>query len=220
MIAGARKEARRTKLAHADASNARRAAQREVNDLLARKATWSEEDVTRFTALVREDHASEQALAAAAEAAAKADETVDQAFGDLLRCILARYHEEQVWSDKIRRAGTMTSAAVIAMNMLVFVAAVLLVEPWKRRRMVEAFEERVEQMDASNREALTAAVASLESKLAHLQPSLLAAVSPNESQASPGASENAPKSTDNEVLAVTVGVALLASTIQWLWRMR
>jgi sensitive to high expression protein 9 len=189
-----------------------------MNDLQARKAQWSEADVNRFTTLVREDHASEQALVAAAEAANKADEVVDQAFDDLLRTILARYHEEQVWSDKIRRAGTIASAAVIAMNMLVFVAAVLVVEPWKRRRMVEAFEERVERMDASNRQALEAAVSMLDGKLESLGAPTTSA--PLVTMPSAPANTQRPASSQDEVMVVVLGLATLGSIVHWLWRMQ
>lgn len=220
LIAEAREQARLAKLTHEEAATARRIAQREVNDLLARKATWNEADVTRFTALVREDHASEQALISAAQATAKTDEAVDQAFNELLRCILARYHEEQIWSDKIRRAGSMTSAAVIAMNMLVFVAAVIFVEPWKRRRMVEAFEERVERMDASNREAIDAAVVSLSSRKNGLG-SVSSTFPANDSSPNLPAStgDSTPVMTDQGVMPIVIGVAVLGSIIRWLWLM-
>jgi len=48
--------------------------------------------------------------------------------------ILARYHEEQVWSDKIW-PSTYGSLAV-------FVVAVVFVEPWKRISLAQTFGRR------------------------------------------------------------------------------
>ncbi|KAH7100375.1 Mdm33 family-domain-containing protein [Auriculariales sp. MPI-PUGE-AT-0066] len=150
-IAHARQAAREAKAAHDAASKARAASQREVNDLLGRKATWSESDVSRFTALVREDHALEQAELRAQAAVAHSEEAVEKALSSLTKSILARYHEEQVWSDKIRQLSTYGQLGVMAVNVLVFVLAILIVEPWKRKRLGETFERRVEELEKEHR---------------------------------------------------------------------
>lgn len=59
-----------------------------------------------------------------------------------MRSILNRYHEEQVWSDKIRSLSTYGSLAITGANVLVFLLAVILVEPWRRRRLVDKLEVR------------------------------------------------------------------------------
>jgi sensitive to high expression protein 9 len=92
--------------------------------------------------LVREDHSYEQAEARAKEAAKAADGDVERELKELLRSILARYHEEQVWSDKIRSASTYGSMAALALNLLVFILATLVVEPWKRRRLAHTRSRR------------------------------------------------------------------------------
>jgi sensitive to high expression protein 9 len=122
-----------------------------VNDLLQRKALWTESDVSRFTTLVREDHALEQTEQHAKRAALDAEEQVEKALSTLTKSILARYHEEQVWSDKIRQLSTYGQLAVMGVNVLVFVIAILFVEPWKRRRLGETFERRVEALEKENR---------------------------------------------------------------------
>ena len=66
-ISQARQTARGAKAAFDKAAAARVASQREVNDLLQRKASWNETDVSRFTALVRADHALEQEESVAKE---------------------------------------------------------------------------------------------------------------------------------------------------------
>jgi hypothetical protein len=62
-----------------------------------------------------------------------------------------RYHEEQVWSDKIRSASTYGSLAVLALNLVVFVLAIFIVEPWKRRRLAQTFEKRIEELSDETR---------------------------------------------------------------------
>jgi sensitive to high expression protein 9, mitochondrial len=139
--------------------------QREVNSLLERKSTWTDTDVSRFTVLVRQDHALEQAEARAKAAVAQTEDGVEREFSALMRAILARYHEEQVWSDKIRSVSTYGQLAVLGANVLVFVLAIVLVEPWKRRRLMQAFERRVQEMEAANLDAVGTGMDALRSRL-------------------------------------------------------
>lgn len=86
----------------------------------------------------------------------------------MMQAILERYHEEQVWSDKvrplavqvvtcasasgnirltsprlqIRSMSTYGSLAITSLNVLLFIISLLLIEPWRRRRLVENVEER------------------------------------------------------------------------------
>ncbi|MBE7181700.1 MAG: hypothetical protein INR71_10930, partial [Terriglobus roseus] len=60
------------------------------------------------------------------------------------RAILARYHEEQVWSDKIRQMSTWGTWGLMGLNVLLFVVFQIMIEPWRRRRLVRGFEEKVE----------------------------------------------------------------------------
>lgn len=139
--------------------------QREVNGLLERKSTWTDADVSRFAALVRQDHALEQAEGRAKAAVARAEDEVERELSALMRTILARYHEEQVWSDKIRSVSTYGQLAVLGVNVLVFVAAIVLVEPWKRRRLMQAFERRVQEMEAANLDAVIGGMDALKTRL-------------------------------------------------------
>jgi sensitive to high expression protein 9 len=63
-----------------------------------------------------------------------------------MQAILQRYHEEQVWSDKIRNVSTYAGLAGLLVNLVVFVGAIAFVEPWKRKRLVERLEDRIEVM--------------------------------------------------------------------------
>ncbi|KAF9778739.1 mitochondrial distribution and morphology family 33, partial [Thelephora terrestris] len=164
-INAAREAAQTTKRVYEEAVIRRSNSQREVNELLQRKHTWTDADVGRFTLLVREDHSYEQAEARAKEAAKAADEDVERELKELLRSILARYHEEQIWSDKIRSASTYGSMAALALNLLVFIMATLIVEPWKRRRLAHTFEKKVEELSGETKDLLEKEIHDLATRL-------------------------------------------------------
>ncbi|KAL0577443.1 sensitivity to high expression protein she9 [Marasmius crinis-equi] len=142
-----RQAARDAKTYYQQAVLQRSNSQRELNDLLQRKSTWTDQDVIRFTTLVREDHTFVQEEQRAKAAVDETEEAVERAFNELTRTILSRYHEEQVWSDKIRSASTYGQLAALGLNMLVFILAIVLVEPWKRRRLAQTFEKKIEEME-------------------------------------------------------------------------
>ncbi|KAL8713001.1 MAG: hypothetical protein Q9220_002861 [cf. Caloplaca sp. 1 TL-2023] len=132
--------------AYTNAINTRSTSQREVNALLQRKHTWSSADLERFTSLYRSDHANEVAESSAHDALVKAEREAEEASGRLSESILKRYHEEQIWSDKIRRMSTWGTWGLMGVNVLLFLVFQLGLEPWRRRRLVKGFEEKVEQV--------------------------------------------------------------------------
>ncbi|KAA8901447.1 Mdm33 family-domain-containing protein [Sphaerosporella brunnea] len=145
-VQASRQAVREAKEEYQNAINRRSASQREVNELLQRKHAWSPQDLERFTQLYRSDHTNEQAEIAAQEQLAQAERTADEAQAQLARSILARYHEEQIWSDKIRRASTWGTWGLMGFNVLLFIVVQLGLEPWKRRRLVGGFEEKVREV--------------------------------------------------------------------------
>ncbi|KAH7336849.1 mitochondrial distribution and morphology family 33, partial [Rhizoctonia solani] len=161
-IAALRSAARQAKDEYANAVSTRASRQRQVNDLLQRKSTWSDNDVVAFTKLVREDHASAAAELLAKSNLEQAEAAVDAEFGRLMRAILDRYHEEQVWSDKIRSVSTYGSLAALVANMVVFVLAIVLVEPWKRKRLAQTFERRITEMSEETRKLVEGGMKGLE----------------------------------------------------------
>ncbi|RPD77752.1 hypothetical protein L226DRAFT_435641, partial [Lentinus tigrinus ALCF2SS1-7] len=240
-IYNAREAARQAKEAHDTAVLQRAKSQREVNDLLQRKSHWTDEDVSRFTTLVREDHAREHDESRAKAAAAAAEDAVEREFSELMRVILNRYHEEQVWSDKIRSASTYGQLAVLALNMAVFVLAIVLVEPWKRRRLAQTFERKVEEMSAQTEATFADKTDRLQEKLdeqakmlsvvleqVHLatqvSASELAEIATGEeettSSARPEESERLPARlrNDQEMLFAVTASAAAAGLIGWLAR--
>ncbi|KAH7885101.1 Mdm33 family-domain-containing protein [Phlebopus sp. FC_14] len=165
-IKTARQAARDAKTAYDEAVIQRSVSQREVNDLLQRKSSWTDADVSNFTSLVRSDHTFEQEETRAKVRVAETEDAVDREFSELMRAILARYHEEQVWSDKIRSASTYGSLAALGVNLVVFIMAIIVVEPWKRRRLAQTFEKKVEEMGLETRALIDEGMAKVEHHLA------------------------------------------------------
>ncbi|CAE6455178.1 unnamed protein product [Rhizoctonia solani] len=161
-IAALRAAARKAKEDYTEAVSTRASRQRQVNDLLQRKSTWTDNDVIAFTKLVREDHASATAELEAKSNLEQAEAAVDVEFGRLMRAILDRYHEEQVWSDKIRSVSTYGSLAALVANIVVFVLAIVVVEPWKRKRLAQTFENRITEMSEETRRLVEGGMKGLE----------------------------------------------------------
>ena len=134
---------RTAKEAYTAAIASRSSSQREVNELLQRKHAWTPSDLERFTSLYRSDHANEQAETSAEAALASAERAAEEASTSLNRSILARYHEEQIWSEKIRRMSTWGTWGLMGVNVLLFLVFQIGVEPWRRGRLVKGFEEKV-----------------------------------------------------------------------------
>ncbi|KIK44344.1 hypothetical protein CY34DRAFT_80074 [Suillus luteus UH-Slu-Lm8-n1] len=164
-IKATRQAAREAKTAYDDAVLQRSLSQRQVNELLQRKSSWTDSDVSAFTSLVRSDHQLEQHEVATKAKVSENEDALDREFGELMRAILARYHEEQVWSDKIRSASTYGSMMVLGVNVVVFLLAIVVVEPWKRRRLAQTFEKKVEEMATETQVLIESGSAKLEKRL-------------------------------------------------------
>ncbi|CDO93016.1 unnamed protein product [Kluyveromyces dobzhanskii CBS 2104] len=125
------------------AIEARSTSQKEVNELLQRKNSWSPADLDRFTQLYRDDTLNSQSEEKSKLKLAELESKEEELSTNLYRAILTRYHEEQIWSDKIRRTSTWGTFILMGVNILFFVVFQLLLEPWKRRRLVGSFEDKV-----------------------------------------------------------------------------
>lgn len=152
-LATAQEELRRARQ-HYKAMNTQRAStQREVTTLLARKDTWAPIDLERFTTLYRQDHELEAAVAEAAAALTEAEAEEARLSQALNSGILKRYHEEQIWSDRIRRQSTWGTWGLMGVNILLFLVLQFVAEPWKRNRLMKgiAAEEKA-ALEAVRRE--------------------------------------------------------------------
>ncbi|RLV95931.1 26S protease regulatory subunit 6B [Spathaspora sp. JA1] len=134
------------KIAYSEAIQQRAKSQREINELLTRKHSWSPNDLERFTQLYRNDHANEHLESEAERELEEVEQKVDSIQLKLTQSILTRYHEEQIWSDKIRRSSTWGTWILMGINVMLFMVATFFVEPWKRKKLVRAFEEKVKEL--------------------------------------------------------------------------
>lgn len=139
--------------AYKAAVSARSATQREVTTLLARQKTWTPVDFERFTTLYRQDYELDASVGERAAALERAERDAERLDRELGAGILARYHEEQIWSDKIRRMSTWGTWGLMGMNILLFLVLQFGAEPWRRRRLVRGFEEKVREALAEERAA-------------------------------------------------------------------
>lgn len=166
---------------------------------------WSDTDVSRFTVLVRQDHALEQEESRAKAAVGQTEDEVEREFSVLMRTILARYHEEQIWSDKIRSVSTYGQLAVLAVNVIVFVLAIMLVEPWKRRRLTQEFERKVQEMEMANLDVVNKGMDALKSRLEKQEEMILAQLAGSISSST--ASPSAPVLQEQQRAAAAVEIA-------------
>ncbi|KAG0025703.1 sensitivity to high expression protein she9 [Podila clonocystis] len=134
------------KQAYEDAIGTRSDTQKAINDLLQRKHLWSPNDVIRFTDLYRSEHANEQAEQKTKAEYKQAESNVEEKSRRLTRVIMERYHEEQVWSDKIRAASTYGTWGLVTVNVMAFLIVQAFVEPRRRRKQVERYEELVQDL--------------------------------------------------------------------------
>ncbi|KAL6931624.1 hypothetical protein ACO0R3_003089 [Hanseniaspora guilliermondii] len=112
-----------------------------INDLLSRKSTWSPNDLKEFTETYNENQQNIQNLENQKKKVEQLEKKVKIMEQDVHNLILKRYHEEQIWSDKIRKLSTYGTLLLLVINLLSFFALHLLFEPRKRRKLVEAFEK-------------------------------------------------------------------------------
>ncbi|KAJ2062566.1 sensitivity to high expression protein she9 [Coemansia sp. S146] len=131
------------KIRHAEVIQTRMSSQREINSLLQRKHLWNDDDVARFTGLYRDEHQAETIEHSAGQELRDTEALVDKKYDELVAAIRERYHEEQIWSDKIRRASTYGTWAVLFMNIIALFLAQAIFEPRKRRKIVAGVDERL-----------------------------------------------------------------------------
>lgn len=149
-LESSKENARITKEVYSDAIAKRLQTQKEVNELLQRQHSWSPTDLERFTKLYKDDHENAGRERQAKDDMEAADAREEEIQNKLSKAILTRYHEEQIWSDKIRRTSTWGTFGLMGINILLFLVFQLALEPWKRRRLVGNFEQKVQQVLEEN----------------------------------------------------------------------
>ncbi|SMQ53863.1 unnamed protein product [Zymoseptoria tritici ST99CH_3D7] len=141
-----RREVDDTKSSHHDAHAKQTNAQREIVGLLERKASWSPSDLERYMSLVRSEHLNERDVQIAKENLANAERNLEDARSLLERLERKQYHEEQIWSDTIRRNSTWVTFGLMGVNILLLLTQIAVFEPNRRKKIVRdvkaALDER------------------------------------------------------------------------------
>ena len=121
------------------------ASQKEVVGLLERKHSWASGDLERYMSLIRSEHVNEQAVQKSKDDLADAEKALEESRTNLEKKERRQYHEEQVWSDTIRRNSTWVTFGLMGLNIFLLLANLVLIEPWRRRRMVREFRSALEE---------------------------------------------------------------------------
>lgn len=145
------------KEAYTQAHSAQSASQKEVVGLLERKHSWSAADLERYMSLIRSEHLNEQAVQRAKDELVSAERELEDARSALERKERKQYHEEQIWSDTIRRNSTWVTFGLMGLNILLLLANLVVFEPWRRRRIVREVRAALEENALANSNNLAAA---------------------------------------------------------------
>jgi len=149
------------KEAYTAAHTQQAASQKEVVGLLERKQSWSAPDLERYMSLIRSEHLNEQAVQRASDELAAAEKTLEEARSELEKKERKQYHEEQIWSDTIRRNSTWVTFGLMGVNILLLLVSIVVFEPWRRKRLVREFRTALEEKSISSTSS-TAAVAEVD----------------------------------------------------------
>jgi sensitive to high expression protein 9 len=107
--------------------------------------------------LIRSEHINDQAIRVAKESVVSAEAALEEARTQLEKRERAQYHEEQIWSDTIRRNSTWVTFVLMGVNIFLLLLSLAILEPWRRRRMVREIKDVL----ATQRPAIEAAPSSL-----------------------------------------------------------
>lgn len=129
-----------------DAAHAQQAsAQKEVVALLERKHSWSAVDLERYMSLIRSEHVNDQAVQAAKDSVLAADTALEEARSQLEKKERSQYHEEQIWSDTIRRNSTWVTFGLMGLNIFLLLTQLVIIDPWRRRRLVREIRSALDE---------------------------------------------------------------------------
>jgi sensitive to high expression protein 9 len=118
---------------------------KEVVGLLERKHAWSDADLERYMTLIRSEHLNDQGVQGAKDAVAVAEMALEESRTRLEKRERMQYHEEQIWSDTIRRNSTWVTFGLMGFNIFLLLATMVIIEPWRRRRLVKEIRRTLEE---------------------------------------------------------------------------
>lgn len=94
--------------------------------------------------LIRSEHLNDQAVQSTKDEMTTAERALEEARSRLEKRERMQYHEEQIWSDTIRRNSTWVTFGLMGVNILLLLSTMVLIEPWRRRRIVREIREALE----------------------------------------------------------------------------
>jgi sensitive to high expression protein 9 len=109
--------------------------------------------------LIRSEHLNDKAVREAKDAVEAAENALEEARSYLEKRERAQYHEEQIWSDTIRRNSTWVTFGLMGVNIFLLLLSLLILEPWRRRRMVREIKSALEAQQATAEAAVAPALA-------------------------------------------------------------
>ena len=144
---------------HMEAHVKQASSQKEIVSLLERKSSWLPSDLERYMTLVRSEHLDEQAVKKAKEDLAEAERDLEDSRAMLEKLERKQYHEEQIWSDTIRRNSTWVTIGLMGVNIFLLLAQIIFFEPYRRRKIVREVKEALNERGMAGPAALQAATA-------------------------------------------------------------
>lgn len=119
--------------------------QKEVVGLLERKSSWTAVDLERYMALIRSEHVNEQDVTTSLATLREKERELEEGRRQLEKMERQQYHEEQIWSDTIRRNSTWVTIGLMGVNILLLLVNIVGVEPWRRRRLVKEVKRALDE---------------------------------------------------------------------------
>jgi sensitive to high expression protein 9 len=147
---------------HMEAHVKQASSQKEIVSLLERKSSWSPSDLERYMTLVRSEHLDEQAVQKAKEDLAEAERDLEDTRAMLEKLERKQYHEEQIWSDTIRRNSTWVTIGLMGVNIFLLLAQIIFFEPYRRRKIVREMKAALDERSMAAPGLVNAAAAAPE----------------------------------------------------------
>lgn len=98
--------------------------------------------------LVRSEHSLEADVGTAKDGLQAAERELEEARSLLERLERKQYHEEQVWSDTIRRNSTWVTFGLMGVNIVLLLAQIAIFEPYRRRKIVREVKVALDEKAA------------------------------------------------------------------------
>lgn len=94
----------------------RTASQRKTNDLLSRRQTWNDNDLAEYTRILHAEHSLAKTEEQSHQEFERAEAEEQRGIDELMHAVMKRYHEEHIWSDRVRSVSTYASFALAVVN--------------------------------------------------------------------------------------------------------